>query len=80
MSRQFDEDTTSQLLLDDNSDEENCSKSEIEEHLEADPAYEIDGTLELEYICTLPIKLLGGQSPHNVDSSKKLQCRALTVL
>ncbi|GBP46874.1 hypothetical protein EVAR_78577_1 [Eumeta japonica] len=40
MARRIDEDTILQLLLSDNSDEENSSESEKEDHIEVDPAYE----------------------------------------
>ncbi|GBP86715.1 hypothetical protein EVAR_62144_1 [Eumeta japonica] len=40
MARRIDEDTILQLLLSDNSDEENSSESEKEDHIEGDPAYE----------------------------------------
>ncbi|XP_052759333.1 uncharacterized protein LOC128202575 [Galleria mellonella] len=39
MTRRIDEDTILQLLLEDNSDQENSSESEKEDHIEVDPAY-----------------------------------------
>ncbi|XP_060806743.1 uncharacterized protein LOC132903185 [Amyelois transitella] len=47
MARRIDEDAVLAVLLNDDSEEENLSESEPEDHLEADPAYETEGEDEV---------------------------------